>query len=57
MKLLKTIISSLKHTKLLIVVFFLLSIILNYLTTYIPVIIQYFIDIILHIDVKNIIIV
>ncbi len=55
MKFLKTIISSLKHTKLLILIFLVLSMILNYLVTYIPVIIQYFIDIILHIDVKNII--
>ncbi len=53
MKLLKTIISSLKHTKLLIVVFFLLSIILNYLTTYIPVIIQYFIDTLLNQKISN----
>lgn len=47
MKILKTIISSFKHTKLLILVFFVLSILLNYLTTYIPVVIQYFIDTIL----------
>ena len=46
MKLFKTIISSLKNTKLLIFIFLVLSIILNYLTTYIPVVIQYFIDII-----------
>lgn len=55
MKFLNTIMSSLKHTKLLILIFLVLSMILNYLVTYIPVIIQYFIDIILHIDVKNII--
>lgn len=47
MKIFKTIISSFKHTKLLILVFFILSILLNYLTTYIPVVIQYFIDTIL----------
>lgn len=47
MKILKTIISSFKHTKLLILVFFILSIVLNYLTTYIPVVIQYFIDVLL----------
>lgn len=47
MKFFKTIISSLKHTKLLILVFFILSIALNYLTTYIPVVIQYVIDTIL----------
>lgn len=47
MKIFKTIISSFKHTKLLILVFFVLSILLNYLTTYIPVVIQYFIDTIL----------
>lgn len=47
MKFFKTIISSLKHTKMLIVIFFVLSIMLNYLTTYIPIVIQYFIDIVL----------
>ena len=47
MKILKIIISSFKHTKLLLLVFFILSILLNYLTTYIPVVIQYFIDTIL----------
>lgn len=53
MKILKTILSSLKHTKLLIVIFFILSIILNYLITYIPVVIQYFIDVLLKQDVNN----
>lgn len=53
MKILKTILSSLKHTKLLIVIFFALSILLNYLITYIPVVIQYFIDILLKQDVHN----
>lgn len=48
MKFFKIIMSSLKKSKLLIVVFFILSIMLNYLTTYIPVIIQYFIDVILN---------
>lgn len=47
MKILKTIISSFKHTKLLLLAFVILSILLNYLTTYIPVVIQYFIDTIL----------
>lgn len=47
MKFFKTIISSLKHTKILIAIFFVLSIMLNYLTTYIPIVIQYFIDVIL----------
>lgn len=47
MKFFKTIISSFKRTKLLILIFFTLSIMLNYLTTYIPIVIQYFIDIIL----------
>lgn len=47
MKIFKTIMSSFKHTKLLILIFFILSIILNYLVTCIPVVIQYFIDIIL----------
>ena len=53
MKILKTIISSLKHTKLLILIFFLLSIVITYLTTYIPVIIQYFIDVLLNQNVNN----
>lgn len=56
MKILKTIISSFKNTKLLIVVFFILSIVLNYLTTYIPVVIQYFIDVLLNQNVNNTII-
>lgn len=47
MRIFRTIISSFKHIKLLVVVFFILSIMLNYLVTYIPVIIQYFIDTIL----------
>lgn len=53
MKLFKTIISSLKHTKILTLIFFVLSILLNYLTTYIPVIIQYFIDVILKQNTQN----
>lgn len=53
MKFFKTIISSLKHTKLLTLIFFVLSILLNYLTTYIPVIIQYFIDVILKQNTQN----
>lgn len=53
MKILKTIISSFKHTKLLILIFFVLSILLNYLTTYIPVVIQYFIDVLLNQNVNN----
>lgn len=53
MKLLKTIISSLKNTKLLIVLFFIFSIVLNYLVTYIPIVIQYFIDVLLKQDVNN----
>ena len=48
MRFFKTMISSFKHTKLLIVIFFILTILLNYLTTYIPVVIQYFIDTILN---------
>ena len=56
MKFFKTIISSFKHTKLLILVFFILSIILNYLTTYIPVVIQYFIDVLLNQNTSNTII-
>ncbi len=53
MKFFKTMISSLKHTKLLTLIFFILSILLNYLTTYIPVIIQYFIDVILKQNTQN----
>ena len=56
MKIFKTIILSFKHTKLLILAFFILSIILNYLTTYIPVVIQYFIDVLLNQNVDNTII-
>lgn len=54
MNLFKTIISSLKHKKLLILIFFILSIVLNYLVTYIPIIIQYFIDVLLNQNVNNI---
>ena len=54
MNLFKTIISSLKHTKVLILIFFILSIVLNYLVTYIPIIIQYFIDVLLNQNVNNI---
>ena len=53
MKILKTIISSLKSSKFRIVIFFILSIILNYLITYIPIIIQYFIDVLLNQEVHN----
>ena len=53
MKVFKTIMSSFKHTKLLILIFFILSIVLNYLTTYIPVVIQYFIDVLLNQNVNN----
>lgn len=55
MKFLKMIISSLKHTKILILVFFILSIMMSYLTTYIPVVIQYFIDVILKQNTQNVI--
>lgn len=53
MKFFRTIISSFKRTKLLILIFFTLSIMLNYLTTYIPIVIQYFIDIILKQSTKT----
>ena len=53
MKIFKTIISSLKSSKFRIVIFFILSIILNYLITYIPIIIQYFIDVLLNQEVHN----
>ncbi len=47
MKIFKAIVSSLKNTKSLIFIFLILSIALNYLITYIPIVIQYFIDVIL----------
>lgn len=53
MKILRTIISSFRHTKLLILIFFVLSIVLNYLTTCIPIVIQYFIDVLLKQNVNN----
>lgn len=53
MKFLKIVMSSLKSTKIHIILFFILSIILNYLTTYIPVIIQYFIDYLLKQNTNN----
>ena len=53
MKIFKTIISSLKSSKFRIVIFFILSIILNYLITYIPIIIQYFIDVLLNQEIHN----
>ena len=53
MKTFKTIISSLKHSKIYILVFFILSLVLNWLVTYIPVIIQYFIDKILKQETNN----
>lgn len=54
MRFFKTIISSLKNTKLLIVIFFILSILLNYLMTCVPIVIQYFIDYILEqVNSKN----
>lgn len=53
MKALKTIITSFKNTKILIVTFFILSVLIAYLTTYIPVIIQYFIDILLNQNAEN----
>ena len=56
MGILKTIISSFKHTKRLILIFFILSIVLNYLTTFIPIVIQYFIDVLLNQNTSNTII-
>lgn len=53
MKFLKIVLSSLKHTKLLILIFFVLSLVISYLTTYIPVVIQYFIDVLLNQNVNN----
>lgn len=53
MKLYKTIISCLKHTKCLVLIFIVLSIVLNYLVTYIPVVIQYFIDTLLNQNTNN----
>lgn len=56
MKIFKTIIASLKHTKILIIIFLVLSMLLNYLITYIPVVIQYLIDVLLNQNVNNTII-
>lgn len=53
MKAFKTIITSFKNTKFLICIFFILSLLINYLTTYIPVVIQYFIDVLLNQQVSN----
>ena len=53
MKAFKSIIKSFKNTKLYICMFFILSLVIAYLTTYIPVIIQYFIDVLLNQDVNN----
>lgn len=53
MKFLKHILFSFKHTKLLILIFFVLSLVISYLTTYIPVVIQYFIDVLLNQNVSN----
>lgn len=53
MKFFKMAKSSFKHTKFLILLFFILSILLNYLTVYIPVVIQYFIDTILKQKTQN----
>lgn len=53
MKFLKMAKSSFKHTRILILLFFVLSILLNYLTIYIPVVIQFFIDTILQQNTQN----
>lgn len=53
MKFFKVIIASLKHTKLFIAVYLGLSIGLSYFTTYIPVVIQYFMDRILSQNAQN----
>ena len=53
MKTWKTIVSSLKHSKLYILLFMVLSLLLNLLITYIPIIIQYFIDVLLKQETKN----
>jgi len=52
-KIFKAIISSLKNSKIHIILFFILSIIVAYTTTYIPVIIQNFLDILLHQNITN----
>ena len=53
MKFFKIIIASLKNTKILILAFFGLSIIISYFTTYIPMVIQYFIDRLMKQNVNN----
>lgn len=55
MKALKIIISSLKNTKFFVIVFFIFSILVSYFTTYIPIIIQYFIDVLLKENTANLI--
>lgn len=53
MKFFKTMISSLKNTKMLILIFLILSITLNYLITYIPIVVEYFIDTIIKQNTQN----
>lgn len=53
MKVFKLIINSFKNTKLYIATFFILSLVLNYFTTYIPVVVKYFIDIMLKQNTSN----
>lgn len=53
MKIFKAIISSLNSSKIRIILFFILSIIVTYFTTYIPIIIQNFIDVLLHQNINN----
>lgn len=53
MKIFKAIVSSLNSSKIRIILFFILSIIVTYFTTYIPIIIQNFIDVLLHQNINN----
>lgn len=53
MKAIKLIISSFKGTKIFIVIYLIFSLLIAYLTTFIPVIIQYFVDVLLKQNVEN----
>lgn len=53
MKTLKLIINSFKNTEIMLVLYFIFSLIISYLTTFIPVVFQYFLDILLKQKVSN----
>ena len=53
MKTFKLIINSFKNTEIMLVLYFIFSLIISYLTTFIPVVFQYFLDILLKQKVSN----